>query len=79
MSPYPNLSDEQLVERLRSMASAREAELVEVEEAEEWSVSFMRYGAPGDPEPERGVSLLRAEGPELRTAREALLYMAENP
>ena len=62
-SMYPNLSDEELIDRLRSQAAARDAGLVEEEQEEgEWQVAFMRFKDPGNPDPERGgaSSLLTA-------------------
>ena len=78
---YPNLSDEELIDRLSSQAAARDAGLVEEQEAGKWHVAFMRFKDPGNPEPERGgaSTILKAESPDLRDAREALLYQAENP
>lgn len=78
-SMYPNLSDEQLVERLRYIATAYEAELVQEQKSSDWYVHFMKYDVPSDPERERGVSVLGADSPDLRTARERLLHLAENP
>ena len=78
-SMYPNLSDEELAERLRFMAAAREARLVEEEISGIWHVQLKRLDVPGDPEPERGASAFKAESPDLREAREGLLFAAENP
>jgi hypothetical protein len=78
MTTFLNLSDVQLLQRLHRMAAAHDAELVEEQAFGAWSVRFMRYNALGDPDLKRGVTVVSANGPDQRTARETLLYMVDD-
>jgi hypothetical protein len=73
-SLYPNLSDEQLLERLRHQARAEECELVEERRGDEWHVAF-RTGP--QPLARGGVVKRAADSVDRREARESLLYSAE--
>jgi hypothetical protein len=79
-SLYPDLSDDQLLERLKAKASAAQCELVEEEREPDpewrWQVAFKRFDQPKELAP-NGVIVHGAESPNRRIARETLLYQVE--